>query len=118
MRDALIVINSFFHDMATGVWLAVLFIMHVVSVRATMIDDFPQGLAFIDSIMDQLWLATVISFVVIIITGFIRALTFRYYGWTGDVARNRKKLLLFKHIILGIIVVSGLYLQYTLMMRV
>ncbi len=118
MRDTLTVINSFIHDMATGVWVAVLFMMYIVSGRAHELADIPRGAAFIGGIMDSLWILAVASMVVVLLTGIIRAVTFKRYGWTGDVARSRKRLLMIKHIILGVMVALGLYLQFILMARV
>lgn len=117
MRDTFIVINSFIHDMATGVWVAVLLMMYIISGHAEEAAAFPRGAVFINSLMDQLWLLAIVSIIVIALTGVVRVFTFKYYGWTGDVARGRRRLLLVKHIILGVFVVSGLYVQFILMAR-
>jgi cytochrome b subunit of formate dehydrogenase len=114
MRDTLITINSFIHDMATGVWLAVLLVMYIISGRSGEITSIPQGQAFVSGLMANLWTASLVSLAVIAVTGIIRGLTFKYYGWTGDVAKGRKHLLMIKHIILGVVFALGLYLQYVL----
>lgn len=118
MKDTLIVINSFIHDMATGVWLGVLFIMYIIFDNSTEIITISQGAIFVNNIMDKLWVLGVISMSIVIITGIIRGLTFKFYGWTGDIAKGRKRLLMIKHIILAFIVVIGLYVQFFLVNRI
>lgn len=115
MRDTIIIINSFLHDVATGVWIAVLIVMYVISGQAAGVKGTPQGAAFVAGIMDSLWFTAVVSLAVILLTGVVRGLTFKFYGWTGDVARDRKRLLMVKHVILGIVVTAGLYFQFALM---
>lgn len=114
VRDTLIIINSFIHDVATGAWISTLFVMtylkseldHQASLQAiTNLTNRLQG---------KLFMLAVFCLGIVLITGIIRGLTFRYYGWTGDVARGRKQLLLVKHIILGTVVLIGLYYQFIL----
>lgn len=115
MRDFLIVINSFIHDMATGIWIAILMMMYVISDKSKMITDLPRGTVFIRSIMETLWVWAVTSILIVLITGVMRVLTFKRYGWTGDMARDRKRLLLIKHILLGGAFLFGVYIQFMLM---
>lgn len=114
MRDTFIVLNSFIHDMATGVWVAVLLVMYIISGRSGEIISIPQGQAFVSGRMANLWMVSLVSVAVVTVTGIIRGLTFKYYGWTGDVAKGRKRLLMIKHIMMGVVVIVGLYLQYVL----
>lgn len=61
MRDTIIIINSFLHDVATGVWVALLIVMYVISGRVAGINSTPQGAAFVAGIMDSLWFTAVVS---------------------------------------------------------
>lgn len=44
---------------------------------------------------------------VILLTGVLRAVTFKAFGWTGDVARDRIRLLKIKHALLGAVFLAG-----------
>ncbi|MDA8234394.1 MAG: hypothetical protein M0Z31_06215 [Clostridia bacterium] len=109
MRDTLIVLNSFVHDVATGAWISALFIMTLVDSELGSISA-----ELVSRIQDKLFWFAVASLVVIVLTGIVRGFTFRYYGWTGDVAKERKKLLMIKHAVLGVVFLAGLYYQYRL----
>jgi len=117
MRDIFTVINSFIHDMATGVWIAVLLMMYIIFGHAESVMVSPEVDSFIGILMERLWLAAVASMIVVVITGFIRGFTFKRYGWTGDVGRDRKRLLFIKHAILGSVFAVGLYLQFMMMSK-
>jgi len=97
MRDWLVITNSFIHDTATGLWVAGLYLM------ARLESVYGQGTLFYE-FNRLVWLALV----VVMLTGAFRAITFRQYGWTGDVAKERKRLLLIKHGILGALIITGI----------
>ena len=65
-------------------------------------------------LQSKLFILALICLGIVLITGIIRGYTFRYYGWTGDVAKDRKRLLMVKHIIIGTVVLIGLYYQFIL----
>lgn len=114
MRDTLIIINSFIHDVATGAWISTLFVMTFLKAELDQQVGM-QGVANLTTrLQGEFFMLAVICLGIVLITGIIRGLTFRYYGWTGDVARGRKQLLVIKHIILGIVVLSGFYYQFIL----
>ena len=46
---------------------------------------------------------TWVSLAVIMLTGVVRMVTWKVFGWTGDVARDRIRLLKVKHAILGVV---------------
>lgn len=105
MKDFLIILNSFLHDMATGAWISTLFMI-----------NFIKDEELTTRLQGKLFILAVVCFVIVIITGIIRGVTFRYYGWTGDVAKGRKRLLMVKHIVLGTVFLAGLYYQFNLLM--
>ncbi len=69
---------------------------------------------YADSLLKGLWTLSLVSLAIMILTGAARVFTLKYYGWTGDIARERKRLLVVKHIILGIIIIAGLIIQIQL----
>lgn len=103
MKDWLIITNSFIHDTATGLWLAGLWTMGEIK------ENYGQ-----DELFWQLNRLVWLALLVIVVTGALRGLSFRYYGWTGDVARERKNLLLIKHILLGAVWAIGLVYHWRL----
>lgn len=108
--NTLIISNSFIHDMSTGLWIGALIVMELTFSKAQTLQN-PLITAFSQEVFRQLWSWSVLSFVVMLLTGGARAFTLKYYGWSGDIAHGRKSLLIIKHIILTIIVCIGLYLQ-------
>ncbi|MHB8172456.1 MAG: hypothetical protein ACYDG6_13090 [Thermincolia bacterium] len=114
MRDTLIVINSFVHDVATGAWVSSLVMMITINNEVMKVSNPELFGNLISRLQEKLFFLALASFVIIMLTGIIRGFTFRYYGWTGDVAKDRKKLLMIKHIILGVVFLVGLYYQFKL----
>ena len=52
-------------------------------------------------------LLTWLSLAVIVATGVVRMVTWKVFGWTGDVEASRIKLLKVKHALLGIVFAAG-----------
>lgn len=116
LKDTLIITNSFVHDMMTGVWIGCLVVMKATLLKfkgfAGLQADLVYQLA--GSLLKDLWTLSLISLTVMIFTGAGRVFTLKYYGWTGDIARERKRLLIVKHVILGVIIIAGLIVQFQL----
>ena len=47
------------------------------------------------------------SLAVILLTGALRMVSWKVFGWTGDVAADRVRLLKIKHAVLGIVFAAG-----------
>lgn len=114
MRDTLIIINSFIHDVATGAWISTLMVMTYIKSELEQQAGLRAIAELTTKLQGKLFMLAVFCLGIVLITGIIRGLTFRYYGWTGDVARGRKRLLMVKHMLLGAVVFLGLYYQFTL----
>ena len=113
LKDTLVILNSFLHDMTTGIWIGCLVVMKAALLKFNGLQvDLLQGLA--DSLLKDLWTLSLVSFTVMVLTGAGRVFTLKNYGWTGDIGRGRKRLLVVKHVILGIIVIVGLIMQIQL----
>ncbi len=113
MRDQLIILNSFVHDVATGTWISSLLVTALLKVEARAWTAPPVA-RFAQLLQGRLLWLTWIALAIIVLTGAVRALTFRAYGWTGDVARDRVRLLKIKHAVLGLVVAGGTAWQVAL----
>jgi uncharacterized membrane protein len=106
LRDRLTILNAFVHDVATGTWISSLLLIAILRREASApawagLDHLVAGLG-----RQFMWL-TWASLAVILLTGVVRMLTWKVFGWTGDVSRDRVRLLKVKHAILGVVFVAG-----------
>jgi hypothetical protein len=106
MKERLTVFNAFFHDVATGTWLSTLVLLSLLHREAR--SAAWAGAAKLVPPLEAkfLWL-TWISLGAIIATGVIRVLTWKLFGWTGDVEASRIRLLKVKHALLGVAFIAG-----------
>jgi hypothetical protein len=109
MRDAVIVVNNFVHDLATGFWLALVLVLagfrKVLSGGPLLAAGRPVlGLAF-------RW--TLVALAVIFATGVLRTISYRGSGIPGR-DRLKLELLIAKHILLGVTFLIGTFWAYRL----
>lgn len=114
MKDFLIVLNSFVHDVATGFLISAAILMGIVDAAAA---PYALSREFVTFLMARLFILSLISLLVIILTGAGRSVAFRLYGWTGEAARERKKILVIKHAILGIAFLAAVLYQWQVYSR-
>ena len=110
MKKYLYLINDFAHDLFTGLWICSLLTLYLIQSKAENyampgVSDFIGELLFV-----FFWLQTW-SMALIIITGFGRYFHVKSMP-TKDDQPIRKKLLIIKHIILGVLFVGGSVLGY------
>lgn len=110
LRDRLTIINAFVHDVATGTWLSALVLMTSLHLRTRGPEWAPVATLLSSLKGDVMWLSWG-SLATISLTGVVRALTFRAFGWTGDVAKSRVRLLKIKHALLGTTFLGGTVYQ-------
>lgn len=106
MREKLTILNAFIHDVATGTWigtLALLTLLHHETQRPAWI--LAGGL--VAGLERQFLVLTWVSLAVILATGVVRMVTWKVFGWTGDVERDRIRLLKIKHALLGVVFAAG-----------
>jgi len=108
LRDMAIIINAFMHDLATGLWFGAVLLLNDLLAR---LPQEPATVFWALEIAARLQLYAVGSFIVMILTGILRAVFYRYFGWTGEIAAKRRHLLAIKHAILGTAVLGGIFLQ-------
>ncbi|MEW6053355.1 MAG: hypothetical protein AB1552_06135 [Nitrospirota bacterium] len=110
MKYWLIIINSFLHDLVTGFWASTLIVIYLLRNKVPLVHRIPaETLGEITKVF--FWLG-VFSLIIIIITGFFRTWYYRNMYDTG-LESVRKKILVLKHILLGIIFTAGTYWAYS-----
>ena len=113
MREKLTILNAFLHDVATGTWigtLVLLTILHHETAKPAWLLAGP----LVPGLERKFLVLTWVSLVVIGLTGVFRMLTWKVFGWTGDVERDRIRLLKIKHALLGIAFTAGTVWQVML----
>jgi hypothetical protein len=113
MKEKLTIVNAFVHDVATGTWISTLVLMTLLH-REGREPAWAQASALLESLEHKLLALTWTSLAIILATGLVRALTFRLFGWTGDVAKERVQMLKVKHAILGVAFALGTMYQVAL----
>ncbi|MGE5509325.1 MAG: hypothetical protein ACM3RP_12720 [Chitinophagales bacterium] len=109
MRDGAIIVNNFVHDLATGFWLALVLVSaglrRVLAATGLLAAGRPVlGLAF-------RWL--LVSLAIILLTGAVRAVTYREPGVAGR-DQVKLRLLVAKHVLLGAAFLAGTFWAYRL----
>jgi hypothetical protein len=100
MRDQLTILNSFVHDVATGTWISSIALFALLRPELA---AFPTAARIEHRFLCFTWAALAL----ILATGVVRMLTWKVFGWTGDVERGRIRLLKIKHALLGAVFVAG-----------
>jgi hypothetical protein len=106
MRDKLTILNAFVHDVATGTWIASLVLISMLHAETSRAAWAPAA-ALVPPLAARFMLLTWVSLGIIMATGLVRMFTFKVFGWTGDVAKDRIRLLKVKHALLGIVFAAG-----------
>jgi putative copper export protein len=116
MREKLTIFNAFLHDVATGTWigtLVLLTILHEETSRPAWFFASP----LVPGLERRFLVLTWVSLGVILATGVVRMVTWKVFGWTGDVERDRIRLLKVKHALLGMVFAAGTAWQVALVYR-
>jgi len=106
LRDQLTILNAFVHDVATGTWIGTLVLLTLLH-RETAKPAWLLAAPLVPALERQFLVLTWVSLGVIVATGVVRMLTWKVFGWTGDVERDRIRLLKVKHALLGIVFAGG-----------
>ncbi len=106
LRDRLTVLNAFVHDVATGTWLSSLVLITLLH-RETSQPAWVLAAPLLPGLKAKFMVLTWTSLVAILATGVARMLTWKVFGWTGDVSRDRVRLLEVKHALLGVAFAAG-----------
>lgn len=106
MREKLTILNAFAHDVATGTWIGTLVLLTVLH-RETASPAWALASPLLPDLERKFLVLTWVSLGVILATGVVRMITWKVFGWTGDVERDRIRLLKAKHALLGIAFAAG-----------
>ena len=106
MREKLTILNAFVHDVATGTWIGTLVLLTVLHAEARTPAWLPAA-QLVGPLERKFLILTWISLSVIIATGVVRMLTWKVFGWTGDMEKSRIQLLKVKHALLGVVFAAG-----------
>jgi uncharacterized membrane protein len=106
VREKLTILNAFIHDVATGTWIGTLVLLTVLH-RETSQPAWSVAAALVPGLERKFLVLTWVSLAVILLTGVFRMLTWKVFGWTGDVEQSRIRLLKVKHAVLGIAFAAG-----------
>jgi putative copper export protein len=116
MRDRLTILNAFVHDVATGTWIGTLILLTLLHREAERPAWFLAS-RLVSGLERQFLLVTWVSLGVILATGAVRMVTWKVFGWTGDMERTRIQLLKVKHALLGLVFAAGTAYQVMLVYR-
>jgi uncharacterized membrane protein len=106
MREKLTIFNAFVHDVATGTWIGTLVLLTILH-RETSLPSWAPAAALVPGLERQFLILTWVSLGIIMATGVVRMFTWKVFGWTGDMERDRIALLKVKHALLGIVFAAG-----------
>jgi hypothetical protein len=116
VRERLTILNAFLHDVATGTWIGTLVLLTILH-RETARPVWLLAAPLVPGLERQFLVLTWVSLALILATGVFRMLTWKVFGWTGDVERDRIRLLKAKHALLGIVFAAGTAWQVVLVYR-
>ncbi len=106
MKEKLTILNAFVHDVATGTWIGTLVLLTILHGETQKPAWLLAG-PLVPELERKFLVLTWVSLAVIVLTGVVRMVTWKVFGWTGDVERDRIRLLKIKHALLGIVFVAG-----------
>lgn len=106
MREKLTILNAFVHDVATGTWIGTLVLMTVLH-HETAKPAWLAAAPLVPGLERRFLVLTWVSLGLVLATGVVRMLTWKVFGWTGDVERDRIRLLKVKHAVLGAVFAAG-----------
>jgi hypothetical protein len=106
VKEKLTILNAFVHDVATGTWISSLVVLTLFHAE-TRKPAWAGAAALVPPLAAKLMILTWASLAVIVLTGVVRMVTWKVFGWTGDVSRDRVHLLKVKHAVLGVAFLAG-----------
>jgi len=105
-NEKLTILNAFVHDVATGTWIGSLVLITLVHGHVAS-PEWAAAAPLLPALLAKFMWVTWTSLAIIMLTGVVRMVTFKVFGWTGDVARDRIRLLKVKHAVLGVAFAIG-----------
>jgi hypothetical protein len=100
-KRTLLIINAFLHDLSTGIWAGILITILLIALKGKTIEESKGFLFYIG--LGALF--------IVLLTGLVRFWGYRAHG-TKDSLKRR--LLIAKHILLGVLFLAGTLWMYNL----
>lgn len=113
MKERLTILNAFVHDVATGTWIGTLILLTILHGETQKPAWILAG-SLVPALERKFLVLTWVSLALIMATGVVRLVTWKVFGWTGDMERDRIKLLKIKHALLGVVFAAGTAWQVAL----
>ena len=108
MKNWLYVINNFAHDFFTGLWFGAVSLMFVVDLQYGRKLLYNQvTIDLLHDLTRLLLTISVISLFFVLLSGLLRFLYRHEWDLVEKTAKNKKQMLIIKHIILGTIFLAG-----------
>jgi putative copper export protein len=108
--DLLIILNNFFHDLASAMWFCGTLTL-LALLRAGNKNGHPEVVDFSCRLFRRVSKITNISLAIVVLGGVVRAINYQKYEWLPALGRDQVVLLVVKHILLTGIVFGGIYIQ-------
>jgi len=115
IKTLLLIINKFVHDLFSGIWTSSILALYLLDKKAGPSQGTPLWSELRDVMKVFFWLG-IFSMAVIFVTGVFWFLNY-IPEYSGDAERDKKKLLIAKHVLLGAVFLGGTYLAYSYTFR-
>jgi putative copper export protein len=109
MKIWLIIINNFLHDLFTGLWISTILVIYLLQEKVPSVHQIPANA--LKDVMKVFFILGVFSLLIIIVTGIFRSINYNLINSRPPMT-TKKKALIIKHILLGLIFIIGTYLSY------
>ncbi len=110
MKKILTIIIGFVHDFAAGCWAATVFAVYWLNRQAQVNDT----VAVLLDLQKQFFYIGIACVLMVFTTGAGRSFTYIGNVYGKDAERLRRKMLIYKHIILFLVFGAGIYWQYSM----
>lgn len=118
MTGILIMLNNYFHDVATALLASSAFVMWTLARRYDEQAASPELAAYYVRSYQRVTGLAKIALIWILLGGIPRTLAYRDFEWANAVGNGQVPALIGKHIVVGILVGTGAYLWLRLKKRV
>ena len=110
MKNTLTVIIGFVHDFASGCWAATVFAVAFLNAR----ESGPEIAALLGELERSIFWIGIASIVVVFATGAGRTFTYVDQHYGPEAERQRRRLLIIKHVVLVVVFGAGTAWQYSM----
>lgn len=113
MKKALTIFVGFIHDFAAGCWAATVLAIYYLHRQSVT----PELSCIISALKKQFFYLGIICVLTVFATGAGRTFTYASNVYGEDAEKMRRKMLIWKHIILFVVFSAGIYWQYMMVFR-